>query len=165
MDGYSNHLPAQDSTTIGGQYLALIGGAAGSLLFLLALIIYVFLKRCDCTMTFRMRSGDASIRPVEEAWWNKEVGYCNYNKLAYTHTHTYQRTSSWMKWCLIFLLRMTCLAALPCENGKWQFEEASTLMFFFFFFFFFFRVRLKNLIEFLSLSLSLSLSLVSLIFF
>jgi hypothetical protein len=51
------------------------------------LIIYVFLKRCDCTMTFRMRAGGASV-PVEP-WWNKEVGYCNYNKLAYTHTHTH----------------------------------------------------------------------------
>jgi hypothetical protein len=27
---------------------------------------------------------------------------------------------------------MTCLAALPCENGNWQFEEASTLMFVFY---------------------------------
>jgi hypothetical protein len=43
---------------------------------------------------------------------------------------------------------MTSLAALPCGNyGNWQFEEASTLMFFFFFFLF--RVRLKNLIVFL----------------
>jgi hypothetical protein len=23
---------------------------------------------------------------------------------------------------LMFLLSMTCLAALPCENGDWQFE-------------------------------------------
>jgi hypothetical protein len=66
MDGYSNHPPAQDSTNIGGKYLALTGGATGSLLFLLV-IIYVFLRRCDCTMIFRMRSGDASTRPVEEA--------------------------------------------------------------------------------------------------
>ncbi|KAJ6969770.1 hypothetical protein NC653_034348 [Populus alba x Populus x berolinensis] len=52
MDGYNNHPPAQDST-IGGQSLALKGGAAGSLLFLLAFIIYVFLKRCDCTIIFK----------------------------------------------------------------------------------------------------------------
>jgi hypothetical protein len=88
----------------------------------------VFLKRCDsCTIIFKVRADDASSRPVEEAW-NKEVG-CNHNKLAYTYI--YQRTSR-MKWCLMFLLRMTCLAALPCENGNWQFEEASTLMFVFY---------------------------------
>ncbi|KAL9374797.1 hypothetical protein Peur_031676 [Populus x canadensis] len=67
MDGYSNHPPAQDSTNIGGQSLALKGGAAGSLLFLLAVIIYVFLKRCDCTIMFEVRADDASSRPVEEA--------------------------------------------------------------------------------------------------
>jgi hypothetical protein len=68
MDGYSNHPPAQEySTNIGGQSLALKGGAAGSLLFLLAFIIYVFLKRCDCTIIFKVRADDASSRPVEEA--------------------------------------------------------------------------------------------------
>ena len=139
MDGYNNHPPAQDSTNIGGQSLALKGGAAGSLLFLLAFIIYVFLKRCDsCTIIFKVRADDASSRPVEEAW-NKEVG-CNHNKLAYIYI--YQRTSR-MKWCLMFLmflLRMTCLAALPCENGNWQFEVP---------WFYFFMVKLKNLIVFL----------------
>jgi len=84
MDGDSNHPPAQDSPNIGGQSLALKGGAAGSLLFLLAFIIYVFLKKCDsCTIIFKLRADDASSRPVEEAW-NEEVG-CNYNKLAYTY--------------------------------------------------------------------------------
>ncbi|KAG6745630.1 hypothetical protein POTOM_050128 [Populus tomentosa] len=68
FDSISNHPPAQDSTNIGGQSLALKGGAAGSLLFLLAFIIYVFLKRCDsCTIIFKVRPGDASSRPVEEA--------------------------------------------------------------------------------------------------
>ncbi|KAL9337358.1 hypothetical protein Peur_069127 [Populus x canadensis] len=69
MDGaYRNHLPAKDSTNIGGQSLALKAGAAGSLLYLLAFIIYVFLKRCDsCTIIFKMRAGGASSRPVEEA--------------------------------------------------------------------------------------------------
>ncbi|KAJ6868172.1 hypothetical protein NC651_033272 [Populus alba x Populus x berolinensis] len=53
MDGYNNHPPSQDST-IGGQSLALKGGAAGSLLLLLAFIIYEFLKRCDsCTIIFK----------------------------------------------------------------------------------------------------------------
>ncbi|KAJ6868176.1 hypothetical protein NC651_033276 [Populus alba x Populus x berolinensis] len=66
MDGYYNHPPAQDSTNIGGQSLALKGGAAGSLLLLLGVIIYVFLKRCDCTFIFRVRADDASSRPVEE---------------------------------------------------------------------------------------------------
>ncbi|KAJ6874716.1 hypothetical protein NC652_034423 [Populus alba x Populus x berolinensis] len=67
MDGYNNHPPAQDST-IGGQSLALKGGAAGSLLLLLAFIIYVFLKRCDsCTIIFKVRADDASSRPAEEA--------------------------------------------------------------------------------------------------
>jgi hypothetical protein len=88
----------------------------------------VFLKRCDsCTIIFKMRAGGASSRPVEEAW-NKEVG-CNHNKLAYIYIYIYiyQRTSR-MKWCLMvlmFLLSMTCLAALPCENGNWQFEVPS----------------------------------------
>jgi len=68
MDSYRNHLPAKDSTNIGGQSLALKAGAAGSLLYLLAFIIYVFLKRCDsCTIIFKMRAGGASSRPVEEA--------------------------------------------------------------------------------------------------
>ena len=139
MDSYRNHLPAKDSTNIGGQSLALKAGAAGSLLYLLAFIIYVFLKRCDsCTIKFKMRAGGASSRPVEEAW-NKEVG-CNHNKLAYIYI--YQRTSR-MKWCLMFLmflLSMTCFAALPFENGNWQFEVP---------WFYFFMVTLKNLIVFL----------------
>ncbi|KAL9337353.1 hypothetical protein Peur_069126 [Populus x canadensis] len=67
MDGYNQYPPAQDFAT-GGQSLAVKGGVAGGLLFLLlAFIIYVFLKSRNCSMNCDMKVGDASSRPVEEA--------------------------------------------------------------------------------------------------
>jgi mannose/fructose/N-acetylgalactosamine-specific phosphotransferase system component IID len=67
MDGYNLYPPAQDFAT-GGQSLAVKGGVAGGLLFLLlAFIIYVFLKSRNCSMNCDMKVGDASGRPVEEA--------------------------------------------------------------------------------------------------
>ena len=72
---------------------------------------------------------------------------------------------------LMFLLSMTCLAALPCENGNWQFEEASTVILFFYGYTEKFNRISRNrmfrsycLYLFIYIWNSLSLSLVSLIF-
>jgi len=75
MDGYNLYPHAQDFAT-GGQSLAVKGGVAGGLLFLLlAFIIYAFLKGRNCSMNCDMKVGDASSRPVEEDW-NAETVVC-----------------------------------------------------------------------------------------